>query len=291
MNQIWNIGGVLEWTINYFTEKSIPSPRLDAELLLAHVLKVERVQLYMRYEEPLSKDQLSQYHNLIKERANLHPVAYLLGNRAFYKQELLVNSDVLIPRPETEFLVGEVLKWLDEKQQVNALEMGTGSGNISIALAHENPQINIITFEKSNQAAHVAEQNIAQYDLQDRIDLRVMDYLRGFSELVDAEQKFDLLFSNPPYINRDQIKHVDPSTLNYEPHDALFADDCGLIHYKEFARWGEKLLAEGALVALEVGFDQSEKVQSIFSQEGGYKLENIIRDYNGIERVISWIKC
>ena len=294
--EIWTIKKVLAWTEEYFFSHKIETPRLDAELLLSHVLKCSRVELYTRHQHPLSLDERNCFKELVRRRTNHEPVAYLLKKKDFYQQSLVVNDTVLIPRPETEFLVDDVLQWCKQNQRlgstVDIIEVGTGSGNIAIALGLEIPGANIVTIEVCDKAANIARQNIRTYGLEKQVSLVVDDYkeyLFGKRNL-GLKNRFDIFISNPPYIALDD-NNVMESTRCFEPHKALFAGQDGLSFYRDFAELAPDLLNNNGALFLEIGIGQKDKIVEIFQQENKMELEKITKDYQGIERVLSWIRC
>ena len=295
-NEMWTIKKVLAWTEEYFLSNKLETPRLDAELLLCHVLNCNRVSLYTRYDRPLTLGERNLFKKLVKRRSDHEPVAYLINNKDFYQQSLVVNDAVLIPRPETEFLVDDVLQWYKKNQKsrstINILEVGTGSGNIAIALGLEMPNANITTIEVCDKAANVAQQNIKTYGLENRISLVVADfklYLFGTRKL-ELENKFDIFISNPPYIALGD-NNVMESTKRFVPHKALFAGEDGLTFYRDFAVLAPHLLKDNGALFLEIGMGQKNKIVEIFNQDNKMSLEKVTKDYQEIERVLSWTRC
>ena len=159
MSKLWTIGALLTWTTQFFASKGIDSPRLDAEILLSHVLKKERIYLYAHYDEPMTTEELATYRELVKKRADRLSVAHILGERSFMGLDFLVNENVLIPRPETEMLVETVWEQLEPEAEARILDIGTGSGAILLSLLHERPQCQGLGVDISEKALAVARKN------------------------------------------------------------------------------------------------------------------------------------
>lgn len=240
------------------------SPALDAELLLSHVLACNRVMLHTWPEKNISEQALKQFEILCEQRAKGVPMAYLLGQQAFWRFELLVTPDVLIPRPETELAVEVTLELLKENAHSTVLELGTGSGAIALALAYEQPQWNIIATDNSESALAVAQQNAK------RLGLSNIQWKKShwFSQLL--AQKFHLIVSNPPYIMPD-----DPylAALQYEPQTALVAAENGTADLEEIIKHAPQYLLPQGFLVLEHGYQQAEIVQSLLLEAGFKNIE------------------
>lgn len=298
VDRVWCIKDLLDWTTSYFRDKNIASPRLDCELLLGHVLGLERVQLYTSFDEPVSKPQLQSFRALVKRRAELEPVAYLLGKKYFYEEDLYVDKSVFIPRPETELLVDAVKGYVKNLNcaysDLRICECGTGTGNIVIALARALPGVKITTFEISPTAAELARKNIRKYQLEVQINVinrDFIDFMQDENNVKSLEIPFDIFVSNPPYIGEGERDLMDPGVLAFEPHLALFAANNGMHFYDCFTRILPGILNPNrGFVALEVGLLQADRVLQLFDQVGRQSHE-IIKDYQGIRRVLTWTNC
>ncbi len=278
MSEIWTILRVLTWTQSRFAERGLATPRLDAELLLAEVLGRDRVGLYTHFDQPLSADELARYRELIKRRLSGEPVAYLIGRREFRSLELRVDARVLIPRPETETLVEVALARL-APDAVRAVDVGTGSGAIALALKSARPSLEVLAVDRSPEAAELARANAAQLSLA--IEIFVGDLLAP----VAARAPFDLIASNPPYIPSAEIPSLAPE-VRREPHLALDGGPDGLAIIRRLIEAAPPLLAPNGTLALEVGAGQAPAVAALLSKAGFTAIEST-RDLAGIERVVA----
>lgn len=276
--QAWTILRLLNWTQEFFVKKHIDGARLDAEILLARVLKCERIFLYVNFEQPLTKDELAEYKSLIVQRASGQSIAYILGEKQFMDFNLKVNSAVLVPRPETELLVEFVLEKF-ATAELNVLDLCTGSGAIGIALAKYRPEWQLTSTDISAAALDVARKNVHKYSLGERINFVQTDM---FSNLPYG--KYNIIVSNPPYIPLTDKPHLAPEVL-CEPHTALFAKENGLYFYKVIAGQAATYLAEGGAIFLEYGLGQAAAIIEIFKLQG-YSDFEIRKDYAGIERML-----
>jgi len=279
MAETWSVLRLLEWTAGYFTTQGIESPRLDAELLLGDVLKLNRVGLYLHFDRPLNADELTAYRALVKRRAAREPLAYIRGHCEFWSLSLQVSPAVLIPRPDTEVLVEEALKLLPQAGRV--LDIGTGSGAIAIAIAHERPQADVAAIDISAAALKVAEANALDNGVQVHFAAGDLDRLEG--------GPFDLLVSNPPYIAEKERATLMPEVGRFEPHQALFSGADGLAAIRRIVAQAPALLADNGWLLLEVGYDQAVAVRDLLAAAGLTQL--FIRDdYAGIPRVVGGCK-
>lgn len=277
MAETWTLLRLLRWTTNFFDEKGIDNPRLDAELLLAHCLELDRVGLYLNYDRPLSADELDMIRPLVKRRGQREPLQYLVGSAEFWSLEFKVTPDVLIPRGDTEILVEEVLSHAAETGSL--LDVGTGSGAIVISLATELTAWQLTGFDISPQALHVARENVESHQLEQRIEL-----VEGnLAEL--PQQQYDLIVSNPPYIARIEWDELMPEVRCFEPELALLAEEDGLICYRKLAMQAPQRLSPGGWLLVEIGCRQSIAVKELFSAAG---LTNLFvrDDYSGQPRVV-----
>lgn len=212
----WTLGRLLTWTTNFLKEKQADSPRLDAEVLLAHILGVPRIQLYTRFDEVASEETRNKYKQLVKQRMEGCPVAYLVGFKEFYNLRFQVTPAVLIPRPETELLVLEAIRLAKPLPAPRIVEVGTGSGAIALTLARHLPHAKVTTIDISPEALKVAHRNAEQLGLADKVTMLEGDLLTPV-----AGQQFDLVVSNPPYIASDVMPTLPVTVGRYEPTLAL----------------------------------------------------------------------
>ncbi|RUO32121.1 peptide chain release factor N(5)-glutamine methyltransferase [Aliidiomarina sedimenti] len=260
------------------------SALLDAQLLLQHVLGCDRQYLYMHPEQGLDDQQWQNYRTLIEKRRDGYPVAHLVGFRDFWDLTLAVNDSTLIPRPDSEILVEQALL-LALKDDAKVLELGTGTGAIALALANERPRWQLTALDKSAEAVQLATTNRDRNGLTDRLTLLQSDWFAALK----AAQRFDLIISNPPYIDPDDA-HLQLGDVRFEPRSALVADDQGYADLRFIIEQAPEHLNPGAWVMLEHGFAQGPKVRAFFSEKG-YEKVNTVTDYANLDRVTfaQWI--
>jgi len=224
MSETWTTLKVLDWTANRFTRAGIPSPRLEAQVLLAHVLGCDRTRLYMDFEKPLGDDELASYRGLIQRRLSGEPVAYLVGHQEFWSLSFQVGPEVLIPRRDTETVIEQVLDQIGARDAaLRIADVATGSGAIAITLAHELPSASVIATDLSQAAAAMATDNAARNQVDARVEVRVGDLLAPLA----GEAPFDVLVSNLPYVPAGDIEGLAPE-VQREPRLALDGGDDGL---------------------------------------------------------------
>jgi release factor glutamine methyltransferase len=280
----WTILRTLQWTADYFRRQGIPSARSTAELLLSHCLTCERIDLYLRYDQPLQADELARFRALIQRRQQREPDAYIIGNREFWSQSFQVTSDVLVPRPETECLVETALARQSDLEAIEVLELGTGSGAISVALAHERPNWRIKATDISGKALNVARRN-AEHIL--KVEASQISFIEGswFEPLSEYKHFFDLIVSNPPYIARKDLAGLEPEVSRFEPAIALDGGDDGLSCLKHIIQTAPDYLKPEGQLILEIGYDQADAVKTMGRQRGRYHTIQVVKDYSGQDRV------
>ncbi len=252
----WTLLKLLRWATDFFTRKGIDSPRLDAELLLAHVLKLDRVGLYLNFDRPLDVAELDQLRPLVKRRGQREPLQYLIGSTEFWSLDFEVTPAVLIPRPDTEILVEEALSHASDVGSL--LDVGTGSGAIVVSLAKELEAWRCQGIDISSEALEVARRNARLNQVEERVEL-----CKGnLNRLPD--RKYDLIISNPPYIARDEWETLMPEVRDHEPQLALIADDGGLACYQSLVAQAAKHLHPGGWLLVEIGYQQADAVQQLF---------------------------
>ena len=239
---------LLRWTTQYFAERGIETPRLDAECLLASALGVDRMRLYLDFDKPANQDERDAFREWVRRRADERvPVAQLVGGKEFWSLPLLVTADVLSPRPDTETLVAAALELLPERDtDARVLEIGTGSGAVALAIAHERPRARITATDVSPAALKVAERNARELGIADRIE-----FAEGSLFGPVAGRRFELVVSNPPYLAESERSQLAPE-LAHEPDVALFAGSDGLAVLRELAAGAADFLAPGGGIALEL---------------------------------------
>jgi release factor glutamine methyltransferase len=282
----WTIGRLLAWTTDFLRRRGSESPRLDAEVMLAHVLDWERVQLYTHYEEEVGERARGEFRELVRRRAEGAPVAYLVGRKEFYSLPLEVSPAVLIPRPESEFVVVEFLEAAKEMVQPRAVDVGTGSGCLAIACTHQHPTARFIAIDTSRDALELAQKNAERHGVASRIEFRRGDLL----EPVRDEPPFDLIVSNPPYIPSAVIPTLEPGVRDYEPHLALDGGTDGLRVVVRLIDQAVPLLVTGGHLILEIGTAQEQPVRTLVSAHAEFQLLPTVRDLNKHPRVIRAVK-
>lgn len=284
MNKIWTIGAILQWTQEYFAQKGIDTPRLDAEILLSHVLQKERIFLYAHYDQPLNPEELAAYRNMVKKRAGRLSVAHILGTKAFMGLDFHVTRDVLIPRPETELLVEAMLELGKANPPSSILDIGTGSGAIILSLLQYLPEAVGTGVDISPKALAVATENGSALGLADRVT-----WVEGNICSSLPPQTFDWIVSNPPYLTQDDMAQLQPE-VRYDPPQALFGGPDGLDAYRHIAEQTPAFIRPGGYCAVEIGAGQAEDVIHIFEDTRSYLHVKTVTDYGGIERVILFIR-
>lgn len=289
---------VLEKSTHFLQSKGSESPRLDAELLLGYGLGLERIQLYLQFERPLTEEELALCRALIQRRGQGEPVAYILGYKDFYNLRFAVNSDVLVPRPDTETLIETALDWLKERALIESplqlLDMGVGSGCIGLTLLSQLPKAQLLAMDISEEALSVAKKNADTFGLSSRVEFLRTDISKlALSEVeasFDYRQKFDLIVANPPYISLDPAEeegHIQASVKEFEPSVALFAADSGYACIRDWSRCIRRWLAPAGLALMEIGSAQAENAKKILCEVGWTDKElKIIRDLSGQDRLL-----
>jgi len=286
----WTIHKLLKWTDSYFKSHNIESPRASAEIILAHALSLKRIDLYIQYDQPLIDEELALFKSLIRRRIKKEPVAYIVGEKEFWSMSLEITRDVLIPRPETECLVEAALKFLPNNSSDNSsdtrktiLELGTGTGAITLALASERPDNMYFASDRSQKALEVAERNAKQHVEKGEISFICGDWFGPFKE---KSILFDMILSNPPYIKTGTIPLLQPEIREYEPFAALDGDKDGLGSIRHILHTACSYLADNGVIFLEIGHDQKEEVLKIVESCGTYDNFCCFKDYSANDRVV-----
>ena len=288
-DKIWTIGRILKWTEQYFKDKGIESPRLDAEVLLAHVLEKQRIYLYVHFDEPLQPAELAAYREMIKQRVLRVPVAQILGEKEFMGLTFKVTADTLVPRPDTEILVQAAvdrLRAMAGEEPLRFADIGTGSGAICLSVLHYLAGTVADTVDISPAARAVAEENAASLGLADRVTFHTGDLLQPLSGI-----SFAAILSNPPYIPEADIVKLAPEVRLKEPHTALSGGQDGLDFYRRLANEAPAMLVPGGFTAFEVGIHQAGDVADLLKANPLIDRTEILPDYAGIDRVVvGWRK-
>lgn len=270
----WTVLSMMEWATDYFKERNIPDPRLSIEWLLAQTLDVKRLDLYMKFDRPLSADELDQLRPLVKRRAQHEPLQYILGFTEFMNARIDVAPGVLIPRIETEQMVEIILDRYEDRDEFRVLDIGTGSGCIPIALKKERPGWNISAMDISSEALNLAHQNAEQNDVE--INFFQADIL-DWEQLTVFDEPLDLIVSNPPYILPEEKETLEPQVREYEPELALFAADLIKI-YSSIRDFASAHLTTGGRLYLELHELHADDISALFNETAWNK--ELRKDYN-----------
>lgn len=275
----WTVRRVLGWTTQHFDKRGVDAPRLTSELLLAHVLGVDRVRLYTDLDRPLEKGELSAYRALIERRVEGEPVQYLTGKRTFYGRTFEVDPRVLIPRPETELLVEAVLRALPSGGAPRLLDVATGSGCIAVTLAAERPEATVVATDVDAGCCTLARANAEAAGVGTRVDVRPGDLFAP----VASEPPFDAVVSNPPYIKSADLAGLQ-AEVRREPRLALDGGPEGLSVLARVVEDAFAHLLPGGLLALEIGEEQGAAVRDLL-QARGYERVRIEPDLERRDRM------
>lgn len=283
----WTIGRLLTWTTGFLKDHGSDSPRLDAEVLLAHALGTQRIMLYTRFDEEPSEAARTQYRGFVKERANGKPVAYLVGKREFYSLDFLVTPDVLIPRPETEFLVVGLLDAAKVQRPtagggLQIADVGTGSGILAACAALKIPQAQVTAIDVSAAALAVAERNAVAHGVTERIEFVESDLFAK----VPAERKFDFIVSNPPYIKTSEMAELDRDVRDFEPHLALEAGPKGTEVIERLLPQAAERLVPGGQLFLEISPQIHDAVQALLKADPRWEPLPTIDDQQRKPRIV-----
>jgi release factor glutamine methyltransferase len=278
----WTVGRLVAWTTDYLGKRGSESPRLDAEVLLAHVLGWPRVQLYTRFEDEVAEGPRARYKELIRRRAEGAPVAYLVGRKEFYSLPLKVGPAVLIPRPDSEFVVVEFLAAIRGRTAPRCVDVGTGSGCLALACAHECPSATFDAIDLSAEALEIALANAQALKLADRLTFHEGNLL----EPVARKGPFDVILSNPPYIPTDVIATLEPGVRDHEPLLALDGGPDGLRVVEALITQAPPLLKPGGHLILEIGSDQELPVRALLEAQPELRLAPTVRDHANHPRVL-----
>ena len=279
MSETWTIRRVLTWTSQHFEKRKVDSPRLTAEVLLAFVLKTDRVRLYVDLDRPLSKDELGAFRALIERRMAGEPTQYLTGVREFYNRPFKVDARVLIPRPETELLVEAVLQRLPKDAPSRVLDVCVGSGCIAISIAAERPQATVVATDLSPDACALARENAEALKVADRVSI-----LQGsLFEPVPPDALFDVVVSNPPYIATAEIDTLS-AEVRREPRMALDGGPDGLMLIRRVVEGARRHLVPGGLLAMEIGETQGAALVEVL-RAAGYADARVEKDLERRDRM------
>lgn len=284
---VWTIRELLAWTTKYLGEKGVESPRLEAQILLAHVLKCPRIELVARSDEEPSVRDRTAFRELVKRRVDGWPVAYLTGTKEFFLLPFQVSPAVLIPRPDTETLVLETLNRLKGIVSPQVLELGTGSGCIAVALAANHKTCRVVAVDVSPDSADLAKRNTKANRVDDRVTVLVGDLF----DPVPAGTTYDAIVSNPPYVTPGEYAALAAEIRDHEPRLALDGGPDGLAFYRRIAARAEAFLKPGGAVLLEIGEMQAAAVTDLFAGRPGWTVKPVVKDAGGRPRVIVAVRA
>lgn len=263
------------------SNENIDTKRLDAEILLCHILGCQRIDLIINKDKILDDTTLSYFNELIGRRAKNEPVSYITGKKEFMSLEFDVESGILIPRPDTEILVEEIINLYKDKN-VHILDLCTGSGAIAVSLAHFLKNAKLTAVDKFDVCIDTASKNIDKYNLCARVSVIKKDVLENF----EIDDDFDCIVSNPPYIKTDILPTLPSDVKDYEPQYALDGGDDGLVFYRKITDFAKNKLNSGGILAYEIGFDQGTTVTEIIKKTHSFKEIRVINDLSGQNRVV-----
>lgn len=278
----WTVLKMLHWMTGYLAEKQSESPRLDAEILLAFALKIERVQLYVQFDRPLLPEELATIRGLVKRRAAQEPIAYIVGTQGFWSLDLKTDSRALIPRPDTEILIETALGLLEHDSTAAVVDIGTGSGAIVLSLAVERAGLRLAATDIDLNTLELARENAALHGLSERIEFFYGDLLDALSP---DWQMADMIVSNPPYIAEDQRSKLMADVRDFEPAGALFSGDDGLDILRRLTVDAYRFLKPSGYLLCEIGYDQGIAVRKLF-EDAGFSEVDVRQDYGNRDRVV-----
>lgn len=279
--RVWTVVEMIRWTADYLGARNVHNARLNAELLLAGVLKLKRLDLYLQFDRPLLPEELAEYKERLRRRARREPLQYIDGTAAFRDLVLRVDPRVLIPRPETEQLVQEVLDWSRDRHDLVAVDVGTGSGAIALALATEGPFARVVATDAQAEALTAAKENHALAAPDAPVEFRHGDLLapvRG--------ERFDVVVSNPPYVGDEEAAALDPEVRDWEPRTALFAGVGGMDVIRRLVPQAAEALKPGGLLAMEIGAAQGPAVVAVIEGTNAFGAPRVRPDLAGRDRIV-----
>jgi release factor glutamine methyltransferase len=277
----WTVVEMIRWTAEYLAGKGFHNPRLNAELLLAGMLGLKRLDLYLQHDRPLTPEELAEFRDRLRRRARREPLQYIDGTAAFRDLVLRVDRRVLIPRPETERLVQAVLDWAAERTDLHAVDVGTGSGAIALSLATEGPFARVVATDAAEAALAAARANHQFVCPRAPVEFCAGDLLSPL-----AGQRFDVVVSNPPYIGDEEAPSLDAEVRDWEPASALFAGTGGLDVIRRLVPQAAQALRPGGLLALEIGAAQGAAVSRIIEETHAFGAPRVRPDLAGRDRIV-----
>ena len=287
--RVWTVRELMKSAMEHLQRKGFEDARLNVELLLAHALDLQRIQLYLHFDKPLTPEELKQFRTLYERRLKREPVQYIIGSTSFMGLHFAVDSRVLIPRPETETLIEQTMllcQRYPNDAPIHVLEVGTGSGNIAVSLAKYIKHAHVTAIDVSKEALIVAEENARMNSVDSQIQFLLIDVFDRVEDI--SRERFDLIVSNPPYVPKDEWEQLQTEVRDFEPSVALTDGKDGFEFYHRLIGIIADILKPGGGIMLEVGFNQAEKVARKLKKAGINQLQ-ITNDLQGIPRVVSGI--
>jgi release factor glutamine methyltransferase len=285
----WTILHLVRWSAAWLEGKGIPRARLDVELLLADVLGMDRLRLYLQFDRPLVDEELAAFRGRLRRRGGREPLQYILGRTAFRELALRTDARALIPRPETEELVGAVLAWAVEQpgegRRLAALDVGTGTGAIALSLALEGPFRWVVATDRSPDALALARENRGAVDLPSGAEVEFRE--GSLFDPLAAGDRFDAIVSNPPYIADAEWEGLQPEVRDWEPRLALTSGAQGLELLEALVAGAPDRLRPGGLLALEIGAGQGRVVEELLRRDGRYQGIRVTKDLSGLDRIVT----
>ncbi len=287
--KIWTVKELLTVTSDYLKNKEIDSPRLTAEILLAHQLKITRIKLYLNFDQPLDNREISGYRSLIRRRVNREPFQHITGTQEFWSMDFTVGPHVLIPRPESELLVEQVISLYKGNEmcgngRVKILDLGTGSGALAVCLARELEDASLWASDISEEALEIARLNAKNHGVDERIDFLLGDLWEPF---VGQGLTFDVIVTNPPYIASEAFDTLSPEVRDHEPRVALDGGEGGMLYIEMIIRDGTEYLNPGGWLLIEMDPGQTTKALSLMDENVQYREKRRIKDYAHQYRVVA----
>ena len=260
-------------------DKNIKSFLLDSELLMTQVIEKDRKFLILNSNKQISKKKISLYKKLINQRSDGKPISYLIGKKDFWKYEFVISENVLIPRPETEMIIEQVLKLTKNKSKLKILDIGVGSGCLILSILKEKMDFYGVGIDKSKKCLELSNINALKLNLKNRV--------KFFNSDIDNFDygKYDLIISNPPYINRFDIKKLNREVLNYEPRLALYGGLDGTSEIRKVINKSSELIKKNGKFILEIAFDQKGKVEKLL-KENGFYINEFLKDFSKHDRCV-----
>jgi len=288
LQKSWTIKELLKVTIDYLEKKEIESPRLSAEILLAHQLNIDRVKLYLRFDQPLHDKEVAGYRSLIKRRLSREPIQYITGVQEFWSLDFAVGPQVMVPRPETELLVEHAVALCRGNRSAQGacariLDLGTGCGALAVAIARELEEVSVWASDVSQEALTMARENAKRHGVEERIQFVLSDLWQGLS---NQELTFDIIVSNPPYIRSEAIDSLPPEVRDHEPRQALDGGEEGMDYIRNIIQEAPKHLNPGGWILLEMDPEQTTKALGLIEANKNFGEKARLKDYSHYYRVV-----